>query len=232
MTTTAPPPDDGAAPPAVLRLDCWPIGAPAGAATQRSRAAQRRQPHRRHPGRADRRLPGVEGSAVAAGQRGQLPHRPGLAAGDHSAGVRHRRAALDDRARLGRRPAARGAGRHRGGAVHHPVRAAAAGQAGRLRDRPARRHPVDHLRPLGHPGARPGHRRRGLRGPVVPRGHPRLVPAAQPRPVCAGHGVPGRDRAGDHDPADHHRDQPRGVRPDAACPTRRPRSPWVRPGGR
>ena len=39
-------------------------------------------------------------------------------------------------------------------------------------------------------------------------------------------------RARDHDPADHHRDQPRRVRADTARRTSRRPGRWARPGGR
>ena len=109
-------------------------------------------------------------------------------------------------------------------AVHLALRAAPARVGPRLPGRPARRHPVGRLRPLGRPGARAD----GQAGLGVAQRVPRL------HPVLRRHRVADRPRAHDRgpgprgdDPADHHRREPRGVPADAAPA----RGGGPRPGG-
>ena len=73
--------------------------------------------------------------------------------------------------------------------------------------------------------------------PAVPGLAPRalrLAPVLRPRAADAQRALPlhRRHRAGDHDPADHHRDHPRGLRSRRRACTRRRHSPSARRAGR
>ena len=103
--------------------------------------------------------------------------------------------------------------RHR--AVRLPLRAARIAAPDRLRDRPARRRAQRGLRPLGRSASCAGYLSRLTTG-----WHENLgfLPFFAGPPSATGRThAHRRHGAGDHDPADHHRDLARGVRPDAAA---------------
>ena len=102
----------------------------------------------------------------------------------------------------------------------------------RYAGRPAGRGAVDHLRPLGHQGPRPGHRRAGSSG-TASTDALGWIPLFADAGVSAGHGVPvvGIVLAIMILPiVTAH--QPRGVRPDAADAQGGARSPSAPPSGR
>ena len=154
---------------------------------------------------------------------------PGVGPRRRTARLRHPRVPLDDRDRLDASPCSSPCPVGVGVALfitqYAPPLAARPGRGPR---RPARRGPVDRLRPLG-----PDHLRPVLQaGPGAGSRTPRLVPALRPDRHHRRHDLLHRHRPRDHGPAHRHGPLARGLRPDADSRTRRARSPSARPSGR
>ena len=172
----------------------------------------------RDPARARRRRPLPDGRGPTGAQRPREQDGRRVVAGRL-----HRPAAVRHPARRSHRPARRHPAGTRGRPGDLPLRAATAGEADRLRGRPAGRRAVRRVRPVGHrvPRSAPG------AGVLLARGPPGLPPVLRrSRVEHRPHHPHGRPGAGDHGAADHHGDHPRDLRPDAEA------APGGRPGPR